>query len=43
VKAGVTHATAQHMLVRNLVERDQAFGFTLTEQGRAVLTALLGR
>jgi hypothetical protein len=41
VKAGVTHATAQHLLVRNLVERDQASGFVLTDQGRAVLAALL--
>jgi hypothetical protein len=41
VKAGVTHATAQHLLVRNLVERDKASGFMLTEQGRAVLDALL--
>jgi hypothetical protein len=42
-KAGVTHATAQHMLVKNLVERDQAANrFMLTEQGRAVLFALIG-
>jgi hypothetical protein len=32
------------MLVKNLVERDQgATRFVLTEQGRAVLTALLDR
>jgi hypothetical protein len=31
------------MMVKNLVERDQASTrFTLTEQGRAVLPALLG-
>jgi len=43
-KAGVTHATAQHMLVRNLVERDQgATRFLLTEQGRSVLAAMLDR
>ena len=41
-KAGVTHATAQHMLGKNLVERDQAATrFMLTEQGRAVLSALV--
>jgi hypothetical protein len=40
-KAGVTHATAQHMMVRNLIERDQAVTrFILTEQGHAVLAAL---
>jgi hypothetical protein len=42
-KAGVTHSVAQHLLVRNLVERDQAAAdFVLTDQGRAVLAALLG-
>jgi hypothetical protein len=42
VKAGVTHATAQHMLIRNLGERDYAASdFVLTDQGRAVLAALL--
>jgi hypothetical protein len=42
VKAGVAHATAQHMLMRNLVERDPvAAVFVLTDQGRAVLAALL--
>jgi hypothetical protein len=42
VKAGITHTTAQHMLVRNLVERDHAAAdFVLTDQGRAVLAALL--
>jgi hypothetical protein len=43
VKAGVTHATAQHMLVWNLVERDPAAAdFVLTDQGCAVPAALLG-
>lgn len=43
-KAGVTHATAQHMIVRGLIERDQrATRFILTEQGRAMLNALIGR
>jgi hypothetical protein len=38
---GVTHSTVQHLLVRNLVERDQAGHLALTDQGRAVLAALL--
>jgi hypothetical protein len=43
-KAGVTHATAQHMMVRDLIERGQAASrFVLTERGRAVLTALIDR
>jgi hypothetical protein len=42
--ASVTHATAQHMMVRGLIERDQATSrFVLTEQGHAVLAALLER
>jgi len=41
VKAGVTHATAQHLLVRNLVERNHATDFVLTDQGRSVLDALI--
>ena len=43
VKAGVTHSIAQHMMVRNLAERDGAARFVLAEQGRAVLSALLSR
>jgi hypothetical protein len=43
-KAGVTHATAQHMMVRGLIQRDRtAARFVLTEQGGAVLSALLSR
>jgi hypothetical protein len=43
-KAGVTHATAQHMMVRGLIERDQAVSrFVPTKQGRAVLAAFLAR
>ncbi len=44
IKAGVTQAMAQHLLVQNLIERDptSATRFKLTEQGRAVLAALLG-
>ncbi len=42
IKAGVTQATAQHMLVRNLIERAQGAGrFKLSEQGRVALGALL--
>ena len=40
--AGITHAIAQHMMVRGLVERDtSATSYRLTDQGRAVLAALL--
>jgi hypothetical protein len=43
-KAGVTHATTQHMMVRGLIERDRgAARYRLTEQGRAVLAAMLAR
>jgi hypothetical protein len=42
-KAGITHATAQHMMVRGLIERQAATGYLLTEQGRAVLAAVLER
>ena len=42
-KAGITHATAQHMMVRGLIDRQAAGSFTLTEQGRAVLEALMMR
>ena len=42
-KAGVTHATAQHLMVRGLIDRGAAAGaYVLTDQGRAVLAALLG-
>jgi hypothetical protein len=41
VKAGVSHSTAQHLLVRNLVERVPATQLALTDQGRAVLEKLL--
>jgi hypothetical protein len=40
-KAGVTHATAQ--LIRGLIDRRAAGSFILTEQGRAVLEALMLR
>jgi hypothetical protein len=43
-EAGVTGSTAQHMMGRGLIERDRlATRFVLTDQGRAVLAALLGR
>jgi hypothetical protein len=41
VRAGVTHATAQVVLIKDLVERDHKDGFALTEDGRAALFALL--
>jgi hypothetical protein len=41
VKAGVTHSTAQHLLVGNLVEHDHATDFALPDQGRSVLDALI--
>jgi hypothetical protein len=41
-KAGVTHATAQQMMIRGLIDRHGGAGaFVLTDQGRAVLAALL--
>jgi hypothetical protein len=40
-KVDVTHATAQ--LIRGLIDRQAAGSFTLTEQGRAVLGALMMR
>jgi hypothetical protein len=41
VKAGVTHSVAQHLLVRNLVQRDDVGRLVLTDQGHAVLAALI--
>ena len=41
VKAGVTHSIAQHLMVKNLVERHGSAHYVLTEQGRAVLFTLL--
>jgi hypothetical protein len=40
--ASITHATAQQMMVRGLIERATgAASYRLTDQGRAVLEALL--
>jgi hypothetical protein len=40
--ASITHATAQQMMVRGLIERDQAATrYAMTDRGRAVLAALL--
>jgi len=40
--AGVTHATAQYLMIRGLINRAGGAGaFVLTDQGRAVLAALL--
>jgi hypothetical protein len=42
--ASITHATAQHVMVRGMIERDPgATRFVLTDQGAAVLAALLER
>ena len=41
--ANITHDTAQHLLVRGLIERQAASRFALTDQGRAVLAAMLER
>jgi hypothetical protein len=42
-EASITHATAQHMMVRGLIERDRAATrYALTDQGRAVLGVLVG-
>ena len=43
VRAGIPPSTAQVMLVRGLVERGQVGQYRLTEQGQAVLDALLTR
>ena len=41
-RASLTHATAQQLLVRGLIERDQSPGrFKLTPMGGDVLAALL--
>jgi hypothetical protein len=40
LKAGVPTITVQHLLVRNLVDRDRTPKLVLTEQGRAVLATL---
>jgi hypothetical protein len=43
LQAGVPTVTVQHLLVRNLVERNHAAQLMLTGHGRAVLDALLKR
>jgi hypothetical protein len=41
-KAGITYTTAQHMMIRGLIDREGAAAtFVLTDEGRAVLTSLL--
>ena len=41
--ANITHATAHHMMIKGLVERQSGAGsYVLTDQGRAVLRELLG-
>jgi|GEM_PF-4361216 len=41
VRVGIPSSTIRQMIVRNLVERDQAGLPQLTDQGRAVLKALI--
>jgi hypothetical protein len=41
VKAGVPHSNVQHLIIRNLVQRDHATQLALTDQGRAVLDELI--
>ena len=41
--ASIMRVTAQHLMVRGLIERHAATRFVLTEQGRAVLAAMLER
>jgi hypothetical protein len=41
--ASITHATAQQMMVRGLIERQASSPFAQTDQGRAVLAAMLER
>jgi hypothetical protein len=43
-RAGVTHATAQQMMIRGLIEREgNAGAYVLSDQGRQVLAALLAK
>jgi hypothetical protein len=42
-KASITPSAARHLMVRGLIERQAATGYVLTEQGRAVLAAVLER
>jgi hypothetical protein len=39
--AGIINSTAHHLMVRGLIEREHATAYRLTEEGRAVLRALL--
>ncbi len=41
LKAGVRHGVAQTLLVRGLIDREQAGSYRLTDEGRAVWEALL--
>jgi hypothetical protein len=43
-RANITHTTAQRLLLRGLIGRDQAaLRFVLTDQGRAVFEVLLSK
>jgi hypothetical protein len=42
LKAGVARDTPQHLMIRNLIERDQGTNdYRLTPQGLAVVSAML--
>jgi len=40
-KAGVTHQVAQQLLIRELIDRQGASSYVLTDQGRMVLETLM--
>jgi hypothetical protein len=40
---GLTYLTARHLIVRKLIKRQSADSYALTDQGRAVLEALMMR
>jgi len=42
-RAGITHATAQQMMIRGLIDRQSAGRYVLTDQGRGTLEALMMR
>jgi hypothetical protein len=41
--AGLTHTIARRLMIRGLIERQGAGSYVLTDQGRAVLEALMMR
>jgi hypothetical protein len=43
IRAGIRAVTTRALLVKGLIERDHVATYRLTDQGRAVLSALLAR